>query len=522
MYGLWVSLESASISEAAVAAGLDWIVVDAEHGHLDWRDIVGHVRTTVRSQTAVLVRLAEANGGLIKRTLDIGADGVVLPWIESADQLRRAVALAHYPTAGTRGMGAERATAWGRGLARHAHEANEHVLVVPIIETVEAGRNIEAICAVPGVEVLWVGPADYSATAGYPGQWEGPGVTETVLAIKETIRRHGKQCGVVATGPDDLLMRREQGFRALGLGFDMGMMLRGMSEMLARVGRPLTIATDFTPVPHDDAPPERFESIRRVEETLPTFPAPDVKLRPLAGAHNHAHDLFTGLATIAPEAAWPYHTRPCGAALTLLSGEAVVDVEGRRYLLRPLDQIYIPKSLARRVINPSTRDPATIHVALADDVAVERPYAGSLEETVEPETSTGREGAERISRYATADLCELAPGALFRDGFNATLGARGICGGYGRFQPGSRLPCHRHDFDESITIVEGTAVCVVEGRRYELSDNATALVPRGRCHYFVNESDAPMAMVWVYAGDMPDRIVLDESRCQAPSRSSHA
>ena len=69
------------------------------------------------------------------------------------------------------------------------------------------------------------------------------------------------------------------------------------------------------------------------------------------------------------------------------------------------------------------------------------------------------------------------------------------------FQPGARLPCHRHEFDESITIVQGIATCIVEGERHELSGNATALVPQGRCHYFINLTLEPMAMIWVYAGD---------------------
>ncbi len=103
--------------------------------------------------------------------------------------------------------------------------------------------------------------------------------------------------------------------------------------------------------------------------------------------------------------------------------------------------------------------------------------------------------------------------ALFQDLYNADLGAKGICGGHGVFEPGARLPCHRHEFDESITIIQGTATCVVEGQRYELSGNATALVPQGRCHYFINLTLEPMAMLWVYAGDRPDRIVMDETYC---------
>src|SRR5580765_5447813 len=110
IYGIWVTLESASISEMAVALGLDWIVIDVEHGHLDWKEILEHIRAAVRSDTVVLVRIAELNAGLIKRVLDIGADGVVVPWIETVEQLNQAVAFARYPLEGLRGVGGERAT----------------------------------------------------------------------------------------------------------------------------------------------------------------------------------------------------------------------------------------------------------------------------------------------------------------------------------------------------------------------------------------------------------------------------
>src|SRR5882762_10778412 len=103
VYGLWITLESPSITEMAVALGLDWVVIDAEHGHLDWKEIIEHLRATVRSETVALVRIAELNGGLIKRALDIGADGIVIPWMESAEQLRQALGWAHYPPAGKRG-----------------------------------------------------------------------------------------------------------------------------------------------------------------------------------------------------------------------------------------------------------------------------------------------------------------------------------------------------------------------------------------------------------------------------------
>ena len=82
IYGLWVTLESASITEMAVALGLDWVVIDAEHGHLDWKDINSHISAALRSDTVVLVRIAERSTILSKRALDIGADGIIIPWME--------------------------------------------------------------------------------------------------------------------------------------------------------------------------------------------------------------------------------------------------------------------------------------------------------------------------------------------------------------------------------------------------------------------------------------------------------
>ncbi len=245
VYGLWVTLESASITEMGVALGLDWVVIDAEHGHLDWRDILAHMRATVRSDTVVLVRIEELNGGLIKRVLDIGADGVAIPWIETAEQLQQAVHYAHYPPQGRRGIGAERATGWGQSLVEHVEEANEHVVVMPIVESELGGQNIEALLDVPGVDYFFFGPSDYSATSGYPGQWEGPGVAEKILAAKDAIRAHGKQCGLLATSNDNLEQRHEQGFRILGLGLDSGLLLRSLHEALTTVGRDRKITSNL-------------------------------------------------------------------------------------------------------------------------------------------------------------------------------------------------------------------------------------------------------------------------------------
>lgn len=529
VYGLWVTLESASISEMGVALGLDWIVIDAEHGHLDWKDILEHVRATVRSETVVLVRVAELSVGLIKRALDIGADGVVVPWIESAEELRRAVAFAHYPPDGVRGIGAERATCWGRCFTAHVDEANENVLVVPIVETVTGGRNIAELCSVDGVEVLFLGPADYSSTAGFPGQWEGPGVAEQLLAIKDTIRRQGRHCGVVATSNENLAQRREQGFSMLGLGLDGGLLLRSMIGALESLGQHRALSPTFAPENvNGSATATKPVSVRpahmrpdRPEIINPRATARRIELehgvifQPLVGSHNDARNLTTGIVTFMPGAGLPYHTHPYGESVTLLSGEAAVEVEGRRYALRPLDNVWIPTGAPHHSINTSASRPAVLHIAMASHNTERTLVDDGFQSQLMPESATGKPGMERVSRHATTPWYEPSPGARFQDFFNSELGSQGMSGGYGIFQPGGRLPCHLHDFDESITIVEGTATCVVEGRHYQVSDYTTALAPRGRCHYFINNSQQPMAMVWVYAGDLPQRLVLEE-RCCTP------
>ena len=237
VYGLWVTLESASVTEMAVALGMDWVVIDAEHGHLDWRDILAHLRAAVRSHTVVLVRIAHLSGELMKRALDLGADGVVVPWIETSEQLRLALAYAKYPLEGLRGIGAERATACGAALQEHALSANEHVLVVPIIETVRAARNIHSLTGVPGVELYFFGPADYASTAGQRGAWETPEIARGLLAAKDAVRAAGRHCGVVCVSAEDLQQRQKQGFRMLAVGIDSSLLLGRIRELLGGVGR---------------------------------------------------------------------------------------------------------------------------------------------------------------------------------------------------------------------------------------------------------------------------------------------
>lgn len=234
--GLWITLEAPSLTEMAVALDLDYVVIDTEHGHLGWKEIAEHVRATVRSETVSIVRIQERDTAVTKRILDIGADGIVVPGIETVEQIEAALSDCLYPPEGRRGIGGERAMVWGQAVVEHTNEANEHALVIPLIESVTGAQNIAQLCQVEGIDVFYFGPADFSASAGFRGQWEGPGVAEQILEAKDVIRSAGKSCGLIAKSEEDLCLRREQGFRMLGLGSDASIVLNSLHQRLRALG----------------------------------------------------------------------------------------------------------------------------------------------------------------------------------------------------------------------------------------------------------------------------------------------
>jgi len=141
-YGLWVTLESPAVTEIAVTLGLDWVCIDMEHGHLGFREVLEHVRAVRGSATAALVRVPEIGESPIKRALDLGAHGVLLPLIRHPSDVEAGFSYARYPPCGVRGVGGERAVKWGLGLQDYLACANEETLVIPIIETCPAADDL--------------------------------------------------------------------------------------------------------------------------------------------------------------------------------------------------------------------------------------------------------------------------------------------------------------------------------------------------------------------------------------------
>jgi putative monooxygenase len=256
----------------------------------------------------------------------------------------------------------------------------------------------------------------------------------------------------------------------------------------------------------------RSESVARNSATPVVEMMPGVALRVFVSGHCGARGVTTASVTLAPGGVLPYHTHLFSEAITVLSGELNFEVEGRCYRLRPLDCIHIPANVPHTAGNVSKAE-CVCHAAFASESA-SRELVHATFKRVNIGDGVAPEGApEHVSRIDRVEKYLLAPNAQFSDLFAARFGSRGICGGYGVFQPGASLPCHVHKYDESITIVSGAAVCEAAGNRYTLSGCDTASVPEGMPHRFLNVSDQPMAMIWVYAGDEPERTLVDAGYC---------
>ena len=250
---------------------------------------------------------------------------------------------------------------------------------------------------------------------------------------------------------------------------------------------------------------ERSEAIFDYPALDRTAVAPGVSMRLFASAACGARNFCTAAADIEPHGSVGYHVHSCHESVVLLAGSARLLCEGRAYDLEALDCVFIPGGVAHALENrgeTSLRLHGSYSSASPDRAFV---ADGPFEPVEAP--------SERVVRFSRDEAYELAPNTAFHDLFCGRLGASDICGGYGSFEPGAGLPCHVHDYDESITIIEGEALCQVDGRQYELANWGTAVIPAGFAHRFVNRSDKPMKMIWVYAGTNPERRLVDTRRC---------
>lgn len=238
-----------------------------------------------------------------------------------------------------------------------------------------------------------------------------------------------------------------------------------------------------------------------------------ISMRVLASGGQWADAFCTAAATFSPGASLPYHKHQFGEAIIVLNGLAQVSVEGRSYLLETLDCIHIPENVPHMAANVSVQDQLRLFSAFASS----QPSRIQVQDTF-PEIPRGYENPlpldkEHIERFGKTGQYMLSSGVRFVDLFARRMGSTGICGGHGEFAPGKSLPCHTHDFGESITIVGGEALCLVAGARFSFCEGDSIFIPKGIPHRFINDSKQPMDMIWVYAGDEPTRNLVNSALC---------
>lgn len=185
--GIWNSIGGNTVPELVASAGFDWMVIDTEHAPVDLLEILPALQAAAAyPETAAVVRPAANDTVLIKRALDLGALTLMLPYVQSADEARAAVAAMRYAPEGIRGMaGVTRASRFG-AVSDYAARAAEELCLIVQVETKAALDRLEEIVAVEGVDAIFIGPADLAASLGFPGQLSHP---EVVAAIEDAIRR---------------------------------------------------------------------------------------------------------------------------------------------------------------------------------------------------------------------------------------------------------------------------------------------------------------------------------------------
>ncbi len=218
--GIWISVPSPSVVELIAGAGPDWLMIDTEHGPADWERVEDLIRAMQGSSATPLVRVAGNDPVLIKKALDRGALGVLVPLVSTAEAARAAVSASRYPPDGIRGVAGTRASRYGAELPAYFASWNREVLVAIQIETIEALNNVELIAAIPGLDVLFIGPNDLSASLNCFRQFDHPDFTRAVDRILGAAQRHRIATGYMASSAEDVVARVKQGFRFVSLASD--------------------------------------------------------------------------------------------------------------------------------------------------------------------------------------------------------------------------------------------------------------------------------------------------------------
>jgi 2-keto-3-deoxy-L-rhamnonate aldolase RhmA len=234
LIGAFICLPAPESAELFAVLGYDWLVLDTEHGPFDTLT-AQRMLQAVGGRSGGVVRVPASDGVWIKKALDIGADGVLVPLVNTVEDARRAVDACRYAPLGSRGMGGARCHRYGEGFDAYVARANDEVAVIVQAEHAAALRNIEAIAAVPGVDAIFVGPYDLSASLGRPGRIDDPEVTAAIARIRDAARKAGRALGIYCGTAAAARAYLEQGFTLIGMGTDLSNLTRAAGGELAAV-----------------------------------------------------------------------------------------------------------------------------------------------------------------------------------------------------------------------------------------------------------------------------------------------
>jgi len=236
LFGCFLNLGSSVTAEIVGQAGFDWVVIDLEHGSGSESDIVHQLQSLEHTSAAAVVRVESHERQRFHRVLDLGAHGIMVPRIDSAAQAQAAVAALNYPPIGVRGVARmNRANGFGGLVSAYSDYAKDSLLGVVQIESPQSLENVDAIAAVPGVDVLFVGPADLSQSLGVPCQFDNPLLLDTICQVTEQIRSFGKAVGIHAPTIELAREFSGMGIQYITTSFDIRFLLAGAKDCIHKL-----------------------------------------------------------------------------------------------------------------------------------------------------------------------------------------------------------------------------------------------------------------------------------------------
>lgn len=235
--GSWITIGDPSVAEIMANAGFDWLTIDMEHSSITTDQAQQLIRVIERCGVTPLVRVGANDPLIIKRVMDAGAHGVIVPMVNTREDAVRAVAAVKYPPVGTRGVGLARAQGYGMDFERYKKWADKGSIIIVQIEHIQAIRNLEKILSVKGVDGSMIGPYDLSGSLGHPGEFERNDVQEAIAQYEVISKKMKKPMGFHVVQPDTEKAREylSKGYAFLPVSLDTLYLALHMKEVLKKL-----------------------------------------------------------------------------------------------------------------------------------------------------------------------------------------------------------------------------------------------------------------------------------------------